>query len=623
MTMNSPEYCGFALTLLLVSLTDVVPCAAAQQPLLLVKQGQARASIVLDDQAGPTAQEAAVRLQQVVERMTGAVLPIVNENKFDGQLNAILVGQSELATRMGIQIHQDADQGDHYIVRSGPKYLALVGNDDPPLRGSAYAVYDLLQRLGCGWYGPDKLWHVIPQSTNLVVPALDIDERPAFLYRDIWLVGDLSGSEDGQAVIDAWRMGGRPVSSGHALDGIVPREKYQKDHPEYFGPVQPCLTHPEVIKIAADFCRQTIDKRAKGIVDFSLSPIDDGGFCDCERCRAVGNTSACMLYFANAVAKDLERTHRGRYLLTFYAYWHTHSPPQPMIKAEPGVCVMQVNAGNHVQAWDKLEPAYIRQAVGGNTAQIQAFRGWKKTGAQIAIYEWWIPGDKKAIWYVTPWYSGETALCNLRYWHAGGVRFVTYETKNERAGGFPLRWPLYYVAARGLWEPGLTCNQIMNEACEKLYGPAAENMFNYYHTLEMAMANSKLYAKNWGLPWPHEIYTEGIENKATEFLQAAGRATTDPVILLRIKAEQAIWSQAREAIAELRKTQPAKSFEVILDGQSRPWPLSTIDGDSIRELCGLDRPKSLFAVRTDGSKVAVSQDEVFDLSSGVTFTTEP
>ena len=32
----------------------------------------------------------------------------------------------------------------------------LLGNDDLQLTGTTYAAYDLLQRLGCGWYGPDS-----------------------------------------------------------------------------------------------------------------------------------------------------------------------------------------------------------------------------------------------------------------------------------------------------------------------------------------------------------------------------------------------------------------------------------------------------------------------------------
>ena len=596
------------------------------EPLVLVDNSQGRAVIVTADQPSKTAQDAAGYLQHWIARMTTARLPIVRESDFRGQSVAVLVGPSKAAAAMGINVEQNEDLGDHYVIHTGPGRIALIGNDAGVLRGSIYAVYDLLQRLGCGWYGPDELWQVIPQADRLSVGELDIDERAAFAYRDIWLVRKLTRSfkDNGQAVKDAWRIGGKGGAFGHALGRVVPREKYLEDHPEYFGKHQPCLTNPAVIEIATEYCRRKIDEeRDGGKVLLSFSPVDKGGFCQCEACRAVGNLSARLLNFSNHVARRLARTHPDSYLIGFYAYWYTHDPPEPMLRVEPGIMVMQVNEGNHVQPWDKPEPAYVVQAGRSNTREVTAFAGWGQTGAQRGIYEWWIPGEKKKVWRQIPWYSGETALRNLRYWHKAGVRYVTYETKNERHEGFPMRWPLYYVGARGMWDPSLTADEIMTEACDKLYGSAAKDMFGYYRTLEQAMTDSKEYAGNWGLPWPQRIYTPQVEAKATAFLDSASGATDDATVLARIAAERAIWDEARQVMAELRSTQPEPTYQVVVNGKVMPWPINKIDGANVRDLYGISGSTALFAIEDNKQKTRVEDYSVFDLSSKVRFVVEP
>ena len=165
-----------------------------------------------------------------------------------------------------------------------------------------------------------------------------------------------------------------------------------------------------------------------------------------------------------------------------------------------------VNEGNHVQPWDEPESPEIAKTTGrNNTREVTAFHGWLETDAIMAIYEWWIPGCSDENWRSVPWYSGETALRNLRYWDREGVCFVGYETQYENGNGFPIRWPLYYIGARGTWDPELTAEKIMTEACQKLYGPAAKPMLQFYQVIEKAMADSSEHGGNWQLPTPTKI----------------------------------------------------------------------------------------------------------------------
>ena len=205
-----------------------------------------------------------------------------------------------------------------------------------------------------------------------------------------------------------------------------------------------------------------------------------------------------------------------------------------------------------MRAWDEPETEVQRASSRSNARELSVFKGLRKSGATLAIYEWWIPGCSYVDWRKAPWYSGDTALRNLRYWKRGGVRYITYETGYETSGGFPIRWPLYYVGARGMWNPNTNTEKLMSEACNKLYGKAAKPMLGFYRTIEKAMSASKLMSGNWSLPRPELIYTPEIEAKATAFLDDAASSTTEIDQLRRIAEEREMWDEARAVIAKGR-----------------------------------------------------------------------
>jgi hypothetical protein len=77
--------------------------------------------------------------------MTDVWIPIELEWTYTGESAAIYVGDSAAVRRHGIDVKQNASEGDHYVIRSGSDYLALVGNDAAEfggrfLRGSVYAT---------------------------------------------------------------------------------------------------------------------------------------------------------------------------------------------------------------------------------------------------------------------------------------------------------------------------------------------------------------------------------------------------------------------------------------------------------------------------------------------------
>jgi len=222
------------------------------------------------------------------------------------------------------------------------------------------------------------------------------------------------------------------------------------------------------------------------------------------------------------------------------------------MKAEPGVVAILINEGDHTKPLDQPERPEVARKGRCNTREVKAIAGWHQTGGLKGIYEWWIPGCSNQNWRRVPWYSGETSLRNLRYWQRREIKYLTYETQYEDGNGFPIRWPLYYVAARGMWDTGLSSRKIITEACKKLYGPAANDMLMFYQVIERATAATTESGGNWHLPSPEKIHTLPIEQAATRHLQNASKATADSAILARINQERAMWDKARAVMDVLR-----------------------------------------------------------------------
>ncbi len=517
---------------------------------LLAQKGVPRATIVVAEGAPEKVRAAAFLLQSALHRMTGAGLPVATDaDKPTGTL--LLVGPSKLTDAMGVQVKQGAYPArERSVVKGQSTKFALVGNDAGTYEGTRRAVYLFLESLGAGWFAPHLRWTVLPKSAAPEVGPRDIDFTPAFNSRDIgwtWPRSDFDPT--------AWGLGGSGVFHVHIYSAIVPKdEKTFREHPEWFAMVggkrqksQLSFTHPEVVNRAAQMARDFFAQRP-GFASFSLSADDAGGFDESPEAQALDvNAGGRTLAFANAVARKLRLTHPDKKLV-FYAYWFT-KPAPTRVRAEPGVNVMVINDTCQAHALDDLGcPA--------NHEWKANFAAWKRTGAELSAYDWYVPAANDPRWAAIPLVPGDVALRDLRFYHRQGVRWMFYESGNgERGETFPLRWPLYYTVARGMEKPSLTFKGIMDPACRKLFGPAGSAMSAFYQELARALEASPTHGGNWHLPNARGLYPPPVQAKLRRLLaQAAAQAKTktkgvDPAIAARVADVRAAWTRAEKAIA--------------------------------------------------------------------------
>jgi len=593
----------------------VLPAERDGGRILLTRDGEPRASIIVAASPTPKALRAARDLQEHVLLISGATLPLRTDDA-DWTGTLVLVGPSRYMKRAGVQVPTGYPGNERVILRTVGDAIAVAGNDDGGFCGSEFAVQMLLERLGCGWFGPDALWQVVPRAATLAVPPLEVDHTPAFAARSLWIGRD-----------KRWYLGGLPLSTGHAHSEILPPQEHFAQHPEYYalvggkrtaeGEWQLCTSNADVIRLTTEKARAFFDADPEQVM-FSLSNNDCGGFCECDECRATGaNPGARMLCFANAVAGGLRRTHPDKWVI-FLAYWYTAAAPPEPIRAEPGVAVMVVGSGCHVHPeTDALCPT--------NTGWTENLRRWVASGALMGIYEWYIPGCTHKAWRRLPWVAGETAARDLDLWHSLGVRWVTYESQTAyEETPYPLRWPLFYVAARRMWNAGLSADEILTDACAKLYGPAALPMRRYYRELEHTLRNTALHGGIWNLPPGDALYTEDVCSRLranlVEATDAAREAGT--TVQQRVAAEVAAWDLAERTLAELRSGTGPAAKHVVVNGTQHAVETPTITGKFVRELGGIAAEEAVLVVVGDEERV-VGDDEQVEVVEGMQFRSAP
>lgn len=264
----------------------------SQRQMSLVEDGDPEATVVWwGDGDEPVAEFAASELQAYVEAMTGASLEVAEAatDTSDGTVASgvalVSAGGGPAATdgagaasvrSAWAEALADALSGtreDSFALQSTDDAVVLGGSTP---RGTLYAAYDLLERLGVRFYAPDYEFYDgqaerVPSASSLAVGDVDAVEEPSLAYRrkDLaegrshttetvrqlvdWMAktrhnvlatpADFTNLDRGVVTWDEWRDAVVPELDrrglllevgGHGFDAFLPPEEYEADHPEWF-----------------------------------------------------------------------------------------------------------------------------------------------------------------------------------------------------------------------------------------------------------------------------------------------------------------------------------------------------------------------------------------------------
>lgn len=460
------------------------------------------------------AEFAADDLAAYLKKITGSYFEIITEDQMGEDGNYILVGATQKTLELGEGVYEKYPNDEGFVIRREGNYLILVGNDSQPFQGTQFAVTRFLEEAGCGWYSTSNTLQVVPQTKNLSVTAVDREFRSRFTSR---AMTDIPNNLAGR-----WYLGGQSTSNGHALPGIVRASDYAT-MPEFFALVDGsrdpsrfgnyfhyCYTNPDFAAKIAEGVIASFN-RSPHLMVFPITANDgwNEGWCECENC-SVGSHADQMMIFANNVAEIVAKVHPDR-KVSVLAYHSTFLPPVHEYDLHPNVvlqlCVEtapfadlskneQIHHGynsiNHVtytQSWLESCKEYIR----------------KTNAKNVSIWGWYCIGGDRPAWKKYPWVQGNTCTNNFDLFEELGAQEVYYDCD---PGCFDVRWPLYYVAAKAMWEGEGDAETILYDACKKLFGAAADEMFLYYRHLADAAGQygTPENSNTWIPPGYNDVY---------------------------------------------------------------------------------------------------------------------
>ena len=229
----------------------------------LVKDGQAKAEIVLAEKPARMAKLAAKELQTYVEKISGAKLPIVTQAH--AGMASVYVGRSRFTDEL--KLSTEGLEHGAFRMASSSGWLALLGPDEDyvPIEpwgrnrsagettrvnaewdkitgdtfwnhhrdvyaryhkdldvwdyddaGTLNAVYEWLRGLGVRWFAPGDLGEVVPTIKSIPLPDVNKTVKPDFGMRRFTFYTDHTGI--GDKGIWTLRLG---LNQGHKIGGIT------------------------------------------------------------------------------------------------------------------------------------------------------------------------------------------------------------------------------------------------------------------------------------------------------------------------------------------------------------------------------------------------------------------
>ena len=360
---------------------------------------------------------------------------------------------------------------ERYLLKSHARGLYVLGATES---GVEHAVWDLLYRLGYRQFFPGPTWEVLPRKADLSI-TVNANERPDYYARRIWYgfgLWDHNRTAYRQWCVRNRAVNGFDLRTGHAYDGIIAANKKAFDaHGEYYGLVagkrtstKICIGNPDLRALVVAHAVRYFEAHPDAD-SISMDPSDGGGWCQCDRCAALGSVSDRALTLANAVAAGVNRRFKNK-VVGMYAY-SRHSPP-PKIRVGPNVVI-------------SIATGFIR---GGYTVD-DLIDGWAAKGATVGIREYYsvnmwsrnLPGAARGA-------NLEYLARTIPHFHARGARFMSAES-GDCWGPCGLG---YYLAARMLWDVGQAkrVDALVDDFLTRAFGPARGAMGEFYRLIDGA-----------------------------------------------------------------------------------------------------------------------------------------
>jgi hypothetical protein len=547
--------------------------------LVLVRDGKSQATIVvvkaaLTAKADPKPEEiqaeqpvagriaaAARDLQEYVQKMTGARLPIVGDDAVPGG-TLVLVGRSALTKAFDAQIPSGltpARNEEGLLIRCKGDRLLLAGNDAAIYHGTEYAVAEFLHRQGVRWFMPGEYGEVVPRRGTLTVPEQEVRQKPDFKMRNWW--GALP--PDGRLAEYRWKIRNKmnPIGSFVTVPGdssarsLIPPALAKKE-PELFARKMdqtvdenlPNLTNPKAVLRASQSIKEVFRKNPRQD-SFGFAP-DDGlprdfspatakrnlGFPDQVGRLGVPGEVSCTeewFDFVNAVAREVKKEF-PHHVLTTNGYANRNTPPEG-VAVDPNVWVM------FAAIWSDTLHAYDNPRSWQTVRQGQMLKRWCELCPNVFLYDYTyimlasggspVPLARK--------YRRDMPL--IKKWGAIGFFDEGRRVLMESGIAPP------YLRARMMWDAGLDADAVLNDFFTKWYGPAAKPAVAFWDALEKTLEETPMLGhEDRILPY---VYSADLLAQLEKTQQEAERLADSEAVKKHVRADRLILEHLKGYLA--------------------------------------------------------------------------
>ncbi len=578
-------------------------------PLSVVEGGKSSYVIVVSKDASLPEQHAADELRRYVAKVSGAELPVIHQAG-EGQ-KAIYIGTKHPQLAQGGKKGEHPSHDDGFLVHADDGNIVIT-SESP--RGVLYGTYAFIEKtLGVRWMNPGEDGEYVPKREAVGIESGRWAEDPFFKNRFFtltctninamlwdtwdWMVRNRmqvkvtykpfwENSEHGD-----W-LNRRAVlieGGGHVLASFVPEEVYFKSHPEYFTLIdgkriagghavdefgkcyQRCTSNSDVIKLSAGYINSFFSTEPAGDI-FGIGNNDGDGWCECGPCTALDHpdeakehlVSTRFMHFVNAVTEEVLKAHPEKEIYT-WGYQRFRSAPKG-VKPHPKVSLFVALHGRCYR--HSLDDAKCP----ANTQMRTILSEWRKFSNPVGVREYYscfLGGDVRSP--VPPYTPLEDVVAkDIKYlasigcvlWEdetppPDGVFGSVFDNESVRES-WRSRFPMYYVAAKLLWNPELDVEVLKDEVYRAWYGAAYEEMKSYRELISKAWQESDghfIYGSN-AIFIGKSLDAPGRQEECLRLLNAAtAKAQDDPKLAKRIAEEkhyfESIWVKMA---GELRTT---------------------------------------------------------------------
>jgi hypothetical protein len=436
-------------------------------------------------------------LIRYVDAMTGVKLPSRFPKAGEKRILLDLVGDA-------------ATIGDGYSIsvrNNGDVVLGGTGR-----RSHLFAVYDLLERLGCRWLAPrfafyngnaeyvpkkDELKLAMSDAHVIEAPAfkirkLDVEEglshdaenlkqliewAPKLRYNTLMVPRDYGGR--GRVTWDKWRDAITPECKkrgliievgGHGYENFINAEMQNgalfKNHPEWFGLDEAgkrskqqkrvfCTSNPAAVEFFTNSVLEYLASHPEVDV-FELWPPDGASWCACDACKALGEPPDRQALLVNHVQEVVKKSGR-KVRLEIIAYSKALLPPAK-VKLDKRILV------DYCPINQSFESPIDDPANSRNADYAAAVTKWRKEFAgDIGLYSYYRKYAWRSLPALIPFYMQK----DLQFYHGLPLQALSTYCEPGDWGTYELN---HYSLGKLAWNVDADVSQVSRDFCAARFG---------------------------------------------------------------------------------------------------------------------------------------------------------